>query len=298
MKVSALASKMVLLSTLGMFSMATTASADDAATLRSETRRMDTLATSQGSARVQGRLVTQFSGFAGSEANAQSLVTGLRSGTPVTLTSTSTTGGTTTTTAFTLDPPTRPMGYGNVFISLALAKQQLANYGITDPTPQEIQAALTGGTITTGSGTAAQTITLKGILTQRADGMGWGNIARSQGMNLGRVVSGLKSANQQVTASTVSGVAAGSGSQTQTQTTTNTTAAQHRSPNAQTRGAFSSDTSGIVNAGGNGVGAGANANAQAGVRAGGAGIVTGSGAAITARGGVNVQGQGRGLSKP
>ena len=142
MKVSALASKMVLLSTLGMFSMATTASADDAATLRSETRRMDTLATSQGSAKVQGSLVTQFSGFAGSEANAQSLVTGLRSGTPVTLTSTSTTGGTTTTTAFTLDPPTRPMGYGNVFISLALAKQQLANYGITDPTPQEIQASV------------------------------------------------------------------------------------------------------------------------------------------------------------
>lgn len=289
MKVSAFASQIIFLSALGMLSMPSIASADDATTLRSETKHMDSLA-SQGSAKVQGNLVMQFSDFAGSEANAQSLVTGLRSGAPVTLTSPSTTGST-TTTAFTFDPPTRPMGYGNVFISLALAKQQLANYGITDPTAQEIQAALMGGTITTGSGATAQTITLKGILTQRADGMGWGAIAKAQGMNLGRVVSGLKSANQQVAASTVSGVAAGSGTQTQTQTTTNTTAAQHRSPNARARGAFSSDTSGIVSAGGNGVGVRANANAQAGVRAGGVGIVTGSGAA-------NGHGLAKGLSKP
>ena len=141
MKVSNLASKMVLASALGMLAMATTASADDVATLRSETRRMDTLATSQASAAVQTKLVADFSGFAGSDANAQSLVTGLRSGTPITLTS-PTTGSastvTTTTTSLAFDPPTRPMGYGNVFISLALAKQQLANYGITDPTPQEI----------------------------------------------------------------------------------------------------------------------------------------------------------------
>lgn len=297
MKVSTFASKMVFLSALGVLCMATTASADDAATLRSETRHMDTLATSQGSAKVQGSLVTQFSGFAGSEANAQSLVTGLRGGTPITLTSPSTTGNT-TTTAFTFDPPTRPMGYGNVFISLALAKQQLANYGITDPTAQEIQAALTGGTITIGSGTTARTVTLQGVLAQRADGMGWGAIAKAQGMNLGRVVSGLKSANQQVAASTISGVAAGSGTQTQTQTTTNTTAAQHRSPNAHARGAFGAETSGIVTAGGAGVGVGGGANVNTGARAGGAGIVTGSGAAVAARGGVNAQGQAKGLNKP
>lgn len=149
MKVSTFASKMALVGALGVLSTATPASADDAATLRSETRRMDTLATSQGSATMQGSLVTQFSGFAGSEANAQSLVTGLRSGTAVTLTSTSTTGGTPTTTVFTFDPPTRPMGYGNVFIGLALAKQQLAGYGITDPTPQEIQAAMASAWVRT-----------------------------------------------------------------------------------------------------------------------------------------------------
>jgi len=306
MKVSALASKMVLLSAFGMLSMATTttASAADAATLRSETRRMDTLVTSQGSAKVQGSLATQFSGFAGSEANAQSLVTGLRSGTLITLTSTSTTGGTTTTTAITLDPPTRPMGYGNVFISLALAEQQLAGYGITDPTPQEIQAALTGGTITTGSGTAAQTITLKGILTQRAEGMGWGNIARSQGMNLGHVVSGLKSANKQVAATSpaVNASAATSGraaAESATQTTTATsTSVRGNSASAPGHNRGAATSSGIVTAAGTSLGGSAGANVNAGARASGAGIVTGGGAAVTARGGLNAQGQAKGLNKP
>jgi hypothetical protein len=49
------------------------------------------------------------------------------------------------------------MGHDNVFIWLALAKQQLGEAGITKPTPQQLQAALTGGSrsgigIVTGSG--------------------------------------------------------------------------------------------------------------------------------------------------
>lgn len=299
MKVSAFASKIVFLSALGMLSMATTASADDAARLRSETRHMETLATSQGSAGVQTKLVTDFSSFAGSDANAQSLVTGLRSGTPITLTSPSTTGNP-TATSLTFDPPTRPMGHGNVFISLALAKQQLASYGITNPTPQQLQAALTGGTITTGSGTAAQTITLKGILTQRAEGMGWGNIARSQGMNLGHVVSGLKSTNQQVaatpavsTSATTSGrAAAKSGTQTTTATSASVRGNSASAP-GHNRGAATG--SGIVTAAGTSVGGGTGANVNAGARASGAGIVTGSGAAV--RGGGSAQGLAKGHIK-
>jgi hypothetical protein len=85
------------------------------------------------------------------------------------------------------------MGYGNVTISLALARQQLANQGITQPTPQQIQAALTGGTVTTGSGATARTVELPGVLTLRSSGMGWGTIAKAQGMNLGKVMSGVRS---------------------------------------------------------------------------------------------------------
>ena len=51
------------------------------------------------------------------------------------------------------------MGFGNVYISLALAKQQLSTLGITQPTPQQLQAALTGGTITQTTGTGATATT-------------------------------------------------------------------------------------------------------------------------------------------
>lgn len=262
--------------------------------LSAEAAQTDTLAARHGAAPVETRMVSEFTTFAGSDANAQNLVTGLRSGTPITLTSQTATGPTTTTTtSLTFDPPTRPMGYGNVFISLALAKQQLASYGISDPTPQEIQAALTGGTITTASG---ETVTLRGILTQRADGMGWGVIAKSQGVRLGSVISGLKSANQQVVAAATVRTSRTSASGTQTTaTTTTTTTASGKASSAHARSAFSSDTSGIVTAAGTGVGVRAGGTVTAGARAAGAGIVTGSGAAV--RGAGNAQGLARGHFK-
>jgi hypothetical protein len=92
------------------------------------------------------------------------------------------------------------MGFGNVYISLALAKQQLSTLGITQPTPQQLQAALTGGTITqtTGTGVTATTTStnLPGVLTMRSQGMGWGQIAQKLGTKLGPVMSGMKSANK------------------------------------------------------------------------------------------------------
>jgi guanyl-specific ribonuclease Sa len=129
------------------------------------------------------RLATQYQGLAGSEQNAQSLVTGLRTGTPVTLNSTGTTG---TPTTFT--PATGKMGYGNINIALSLAKTSLAQQGITNPTPAQLSAALNGGTLTTPKGT----VTMAGVLSQRQTGMGWGQIAKSMGVKLGSVVSASK----------------------------------------------------------------------------------------------------------
>lgn len=272
------------------------AAADAPVLLQTEAQRTDSLSARHGPAAVQTRIASEFSAFAGSDANAQSLVTGLRSGTPITLSSTSTTpGGVPSTMLLTFDNPTRPMGHGNVFISLALAKQQLAGYGINDPTPQEIQAALTGGTITTASG---QTVALQGVLTQRASGQGWGAIAKSQGVKLGHVVSSLKRANQQVsanaTASTSAGGATTAGSQSSATAATQTTAVGGKNSHAHGKGAFGSSASGIVSAGGSG---GVATGASAGVRAHGAGgIVTGAGA--SARAGVNAPGLAKGHSKP
>jgi len=113
-------------------------------------------------AQSETRLVDEYKSFAGSDANAKSLVEGLRDGKEVTLTD-----GKTTTT---LTPPTRKMGDGNVNIALALTEAKLKEQGITNPTPDQLKS------------------TLSGILQQRADGKGWGQIANGMGMKLGDVM--------------------------------------------------------------------------------------------------------------
>jgi len=124
------------------------------------------------------RLVDKFARFAGSKSNAESLVNGLRNDQEVKLTST-----TQGSAAFT--PKTDKMGVGNVNIALTLAKATLAEQGITRPTPQQIEAALNGGTITDRSG---KQVVLTGILTQRASGLGWGKIAQANGLKLGELM--------------------------------------------------------------------------------------------------------------
>lgn len=134
------------------------------------------------------RIQTQFSNFAGSTDNAQSLIQGLRTGSTITLT-----GANNSTVSFAV--PTSTLGYGEVAISLGLAQQSLANYGITDPTPEQIQAALVGGTVTTADGGQAQ---LAGVLALRESGMGWGRIAQTYGVKLGSIVSAIESGSGHV----------------------------------------------------------------------------------------------------
>jgi len=195
-----------------------------------------------------------------------------------------------TTTVIT--PPTGKMGHGNVFTSLALAKQQLGQLGISQPTPEQLQAALTGGTITTGTGTTATTTQLQGILTMRSQGMGWGQIAQKQGTKLGPVISGLKSANQQMTTTNASST--GSQSTSSSSGIVSGSGKSHGNSGQNVSGQNKSGE-GIVSGSGRSVG---NGNAY------GKGIVTGSGQAAggnsgitTAGGHGNSSGQGKGQSK-
>src|SRR5512135_885831 len=184
--------------------------ADTTADLNSQATTMNSLTSNPGQTNVINKISGDFSSFLGSDANA--VVTGLRNGTPITLTSTTTTISpitglpVTTTTTTIITPPTGHMGFGNVYISLALAKQELGTLGITQPTPEQLQAALTGGTITqtTGSGVTATTTTanLPGILTLRSQNMGWGQIAQKLGFKLGPVIASMKSANHSLAATT------------------------------------------------------------------------------------------------
>ena len=179
-----------------------------------ETSSLDTQVLSQGQGKVVDKLSSEFSSFLGDDSTA--VVTGLRTGTPFDLTSTTTDpAGIPTTTVTTITPPTRPMGFGNVKITLALAEAQLSQYGITQPTPEQLQAALLGGAIMTGSGTTATTTDIQGVLTLRSQGMGWGGISKELGFKLGSVVSGHNAAKHGATvgttSSTGSGIANGSG---------------------------------------------------------------------------------------
>lgn len=161
--------------------------ADEAAALTGEIQTMDASATTKGSGVVTGKIAADFQSFAGSDRNATALVTGLRSGSEITLTQPG-------EPAATFMPATKPMGYGNVSTSLALARYQLAQQGITNPTPTQLQTALNGGTII-ANGTAVE---YPGVLQMRADGLGWGQIAQQSGTKLGPVVSGIKTQNAHI----------------------------------------------------------------------------------------------------
>ena len=110
-------------------------------------------------AQSESKLVEEYEKLAGSDANAKSLITGLRDGKQVTLTD-----GKTTTT---FTPPTGKMGNGSVNNALLLAQESLKQQGITNPTSDQLKTALGG------------------ILDQRASHKGWGEIAKSMNVKLG-----------------------------------------------------------------------------------------------------------------
>lgn len=256
MKRHAISSAVILMltATLGAVPSVLAAQTSESA-LTTQSQQMDSAASGNQGA-VSGKIASDFSTFAGSTNNSDALVTGLRNGSAITLTSTDAKGATTSTT---FTPPTGKMGYGNTYTSLALAKQQLASVGITQPTAQEIQASLVGGTVTTGNG---QTTTLTGVLELRAQGMGWGQIAHQYGYKLGPVISGMKSSNTAVSAQSARGT---------TTTTSNAASA-------------AGNKSGIV------TGVGTTTSGQG--HAHGRGIVTGAGSAATGHGNGNAYGRG------
>lgn len=118
------------------------------------------------------RIEPQYLTVAGSHDNLASLTSGLRTGSPITLTTTNPdgTGG----TPLTFTSPTKPMGYGNVSHALDYATRDLAAAGVSSPTSDQLHAALMGGSVTNAAG---ETTVLPGVLQLRSQGMGWGQIA-------------------------------------------------------------------------------------------------------------------------
>jgi len=85
-----------------------------------------------------------------------------------------------------------PMGWGEVDHSLAMAQALIGN-GTYASLDEALLGASTVETVTNEDGTTTTTVAFSGdgILTMRADGMGWGQIARELGFkSLGEVKSG------------------------------------------------------------------------------------------------------------
>ena len=122
------------------------------------------------------RIASNFESLAGSRENALSLVGGLRKSAPISLKADS---ETTSSGSLTFTPPTKPMAYGEINQALSLTQAQLSAEGIVKPTPQHLKVALMGGTITSGTGSSAQTMGTSGVLELRSQGMGWGKIAQT-----------------------------------------------------------------------------------------------------------------------
>lgn len=267
--------------------------AQTAADLNNQVTTLNNATANQGQSNVIGKISSDFNPFLGSDATA--VVTGLRNGTPITLYSTTpptTPGGMPITTPTVITSPTGPMGFGEVYISLALAKQQLSTLGITQPTPEQLQAALTGGTITqTNAAGTMSTTDLQGVLTMRSEGMGWGQVAQKLGFKLGPVMSAMKSGNRSLAAPTAS---ASKGSVVSSGNGKNTPSSGRGIVSAGGKGAVTSGTgadngnkggnSGIVSASGR---AGGNAYGH-----GSGGVVTGAGRSAGAVGGIVSAGGG------
>lgn len=283
---------MVLTFVLGAAAGGAAWAQENDATLTTQAAQMDRYATSKGQTTVSGKTAADFSKFYG-PTNSQALADGLRSGSEVTLT-TQAADGTTSTATFT--PPTGSMGNGNVYISMALAKDQLAAAGITEPTAQQMEAAMMGGTLTPGGEP------VQGVLEMRASGMGWGQIAQAYGTKLGPVISGMKSAN-----TALSRTATVKPGTTTTTTGTTPTTATGKATTAKPKTTTGTGKSGIVTGAGGGasvVGGSKASGGKSGVvtGAGGtggkSGIVTGAGGAggaPSAAGGAQSQGQGAGV---
>lgn len=112
------------------------------------------------------KLVDEYTDLAGTEKNATSLVTGLRTGSTITLEPIAKDDKT-----ITFKSPTGKLGNGEIKIVLAMADKLLSSD--KNVTNQDLYNALMGD---------------KGVLTLRADGMGWGQIANSLGFRLGDVM--------------------------------------------------------------------------------------------------------------
>jgi hypothetical protein len=113
----------------------------------------------------QASLSSRYSGWAGGKANSDALVSGLIRGTSIALV----TRGPDRTVSLAGFTAAGPMSYSEAENALAGARRRLDRLGISQPSAEQIQAALIGGDITTPAGA---TVMLEGRVTANGTGPG------------------------------------------------------------------------------------------------------------------------------
>lgn len=118
-------------------------------------------------------IASGFVALAGSDENAVALVESLREGAPVKLTYPAATANE-LPKVVALEPPTSPMDWSDVRMTLMLARDALMAVGVLRPTGEQLHAVLIGGEVPVPGG---RTVAFRGVLQMRADGFNWGRIA-------------------------------------------------------------------------------------------------------------------------
>lgn len=154
------------------------------AVARSLLAAMGSLAQSQSQAKVDARAMQEhvqvvakiaagLVAFAGGEENAVALVESLHEGARAELRYPPPTPEG-PMSAVSMEPPTGPMDWHDVRMSLMLARDALTAFGVLRPSGEQLRASLLGGEVAVPG---ARVVAFRGVLRMRAEGHGWGRIA-------------------------------------------------------------------------------------------------------------------------
>ena len=119
------------------------------------------------------KIASGFVALAGSDENAVALVESLREGVAVNLTYPAANAND-LPKVVSIEPPTRPMDWSDVRLTLMLTRDALTGVGVLRPTGEQLHAVLLGGEVGVPGG---RTVAFRGVLQMRADGLNWGRIA-------------------------------------------------------------------------------------------------------------------------
>ncbi len=119
------------------------------------------------------KIAAGFVGLAGSDDNAVALVEALRAGAAVRLFYPGATPDD-VPQEVAIEPPTDPMEWHDVRMTLMLARDALMGFGVLRPSGEQLHAVLLGGEAAVPGG---RIVAFRGVLRMRAEGFHWGRVA-------------------------------------------------------------------------------------------------------------------------